>query len=202
VEASHLAQACECGLQDQPLGWALERKRESDGAAEGFAQVEDPRAIHAGLGEQGRTRCTSIVIGAVLARAAAAAPVAPVVEQQNIQPYVAEQRGVEDAVTHVAGVAVAEQEVAQRRRLGRDPPAVKPLPVARLKSDVPKVQASRRRRLLDHSGREVEKRFEKEAAHGVWTVLRDRKPMTGRTAETTMGCGVRPGMPLGLVRRC
>jgi hypothetical protein len=70
---------------------------------------------------------------------------------------------VEDSVADVAGVAVAEQQMAERIRPGADPPTVQPLAVVRAELEVEEVQPGPARRLGDRAGGEVEQRVEKQA---------------------------------------
>ena len=71
-------------------------------------------------------RRAGVLVGGLLARAPAAAPVAAVVEGEHVEPRGREQGDVRDAIADVAGVAVEQQHLADRGRRGRDPPAVQP----------------------------------------------------------------------------
>ncbi|HEY3020545.1 MAG TPA: hypothetical protein VGJ32_10150 [Solirubrobacteraceae bacterium] len=70
---------------------------------------------------------------------------------------------MQDAVADVARVAVAEQDVAERGRARRDPPAVQPLAVVGGDRDVVERQPRRGRGLLDRPRREVDQRVEQPA---------------------------------------
>ena len=85
--------------------------------------------VHSGLSEQAGGRRAGVAVGALLARPAAAAAVAAIVEQQHVESDACQQGGMKDAVPNVAGVSAAEQQMAERGRPRVDPPAVKVLAV-------------------------------------------------------------------------
>jgi hypothetical protein len=95
-----------------------------DGGAERFAEVEHAGRLDVVAREQRGAGGLGVGVGRVLARAAGAAPVAAVVEQQDIEARGGEQTGVRDAVGDVPGVAVAVQDMADRRDGRRREPAV------------------------------------------------------------------------------
>jgi hypothetical protein len=108
-----------------------------------------------------------VAVGPELARPAAAATVAAIVEQQDVEAGVAQQRGMHHAIADVARVAVTQQHMCARRSGAcRQPPAVQPLAIAGLNRHVLERKPGLRRRRQDLARGQEQQRIQKGRAHG------------------------------------
>jgi hypothetical protein len=112
------------------------------------------------VAQQGGAGSGRVTLGARLAGSSAAPAVPAVVEREYVQARRCEQLDVRHAVADVAGVAVEEEDVADRRRRRGNPPAVEPLAVIGLDRDVRVRDAGRPR---ERTAGEVQQRVQQWA---------------------------------------
>ena len=86
-----------------------------------------------------------VPVGALLARSTAAASVAAVIEEEEVEAGLGEQPGVVEPIADVAAVSVAEEDVALRGGGGAYPPAVEALAVLGLDGELPSFEVEVRR---------------------------------------------------------
>ena len=126
--ARERAVAGERALDDQradvaPVGRCGEAG-DRDRAAEALAEHHDPLRIDLGHGEQRLERGREVEVQAVELGRAGRAPVAAVVEQQDVEAGPGQPGDARDVGADVLGVAVQEQDAALARRARRQEPAV------------------------------------------------------------------------------
>jgi hypothetical protein len=97
---------------------------------------------------------------------------------------------VKHAVADVAGISVAEQQMAERVYAGANPPTVKLLAVVRAERQLSGFEPGLPRRLDDLAAREVEHRVEQRADHPVLPSSAARARRASRRARRS-GSGVR-----------
>ena len=105
-----------------------------------------------------------VAIGPLLSGPAAAVPVAAVIEQQHVEAHGRQSGSVQDPVAHVSRVAVAQQNVPERRRAPLDQPAVQPLAICSRELQIAVGKTHTRGRLLDPPRWEVQQRVEAAVA--------------------------------------
>ena len=162
VQPGHVPDARERRLQHEPGGRGADRQRQGNRSAERLAEVDhalrvDPRPAH-----QRRPSREGVDVGALLTRPPAAAAVAAIAECEHVDARRREELDVRYAVADVAGVAMQEQQVRERRRPRRHPPAVEALPVLGPDLDVRERDCGG---LRDRARRVIDQRVEQRADH-------------------------------------